>query len=81
MPLVIPQICAPNRSFSSPELCHNQTDPLPAEIIRRAIEIGNPTGTLTFAQLNDLVQSDLEAEDIEALFSALSEKGIQMVEE
>jgi hypothetical protein len=52
-----------------------------AEIIQRAIEIGNPTGTLTFDQLNDLVQSDLEAEEIEALFSALSEKGIQLVEE
>ena len=52
-----------------------------AEIIQRAIEIGNPTGTLTFDQLNDLVQSDLEAEEIEALFSALSAKGIQMVEE
>jgi hypothetical protein len=22
-------ICAPNRTFSTPELCHNQTDPLP----------------------------------------------------
>ena len=25
----IPPICARNRSFSSAELCHNQTDPLP----------------------------------------------------
>jgi hypothetical protein len=24
----IPPICAPSRAFSSPELCHNQTDPL-----------------------------------------------------
>jgi hypothetical protein len=23
-------ICAPNRTFSTPELCHNQTDPLPS---------------------------------------------------
>src|ERR1700682_6188394 len=23
------RICAPTRPFSSPELCHNQTDPLP----------------------------------------------------
>src|SRR6185295_10481782 len=27
--VAIPEICARNRPFSSPELCHNQTDPLP----------------------------------------------------
>jgi len=53
-----------------------------ADIIRRAIEIGDPTGTITFDQLNDLVPSDLSApEDIETLLSTLSEKGIQIVEE
>ena len=52
-----------------------------ADIIRRAIEIGDPTGTITFDQLNDLVPSDLSApEDIEPLLSTLSEKGIQIVE-
>jgi len=53
-----------------------------AEAIRRAIEIAGPTGSITFDQLNDLVPSDLfEPEDIEALFSALSDEGIQLVEE
>jgi hypothetical protein len=52
-----------------------------AEIIRRAIEIGGPTGTITFDQLNDLVPPDLAPEDIEILFSALSAEGLQIVEE
>jgi hypothetical protein len=52
----------------------------PADIIRRAIEIGNPTGAIT-DQLNDLVPSGLSApEDIEPLLSTLSEKGRQIVE-
>jgi hypothetical protein len=29
----IPPICARNRSFSSSELCHNQTDPLPDHVV------------------------------------------------
>src|SRR5712675_3173084 len=29
----IPPICARDRSFSSSELCHNQTDPLPDHVV------------------------------------------------
>jgi Sigma-70 factor, region 1.1 len=53
-----------------------------AELIRRAIAIAEPTGTITFDQLNDLVRSDqIDPEDIEALLSALSDADIQLVEE
>ncbi len=52
-----------------------------AEVIRGAIEIAGPTGTITFDQLNDLVPSDLFGpEDIEAVLSALSDADIQLVE-
>jgi hypothetical protein len=50
-----------------------------AELIRRAIEIAGPTGTITFDQLNDLVPSDLFGPE-EALLSALSDADIQLVE-
>jgi hypothetical protein len=44
-----------------------------AELIRKPIEIAEPTGTITFDQFNDLAPSDqIEPEDIEALLSALS---------
>ncbi|WP_079544301.1 RNA polymerase sigma factor region1.1 domain-containing protein [Bradyrhizobium lablabi] len=53
-----------------------------AELIRRAIEMAEPTGTITFNQLNDLVPSDqVGPEDIEALLSALSDADIRLVEE
>ena len=53
-----------------------------AELIRRAIEIAEPTGTITFDQLNALAPSDqIQSEEIEALFSALSDADIQLVEE
>src|ERR1700681_461725 len=29
--VAIPGICASDRRFSSPELCHNRTDPLPTQ--------------------------------------------------
>jgi len=51
-----------------------------SEVIRKAIELGDANGALTFDQLNELIPSDLASEDIEALLSALSDKGIQMVE-
>jgi hypothetical protein len=53
-----------------------------AELIRRAIEVAEPTGTITFDQLNKLAPSyQIEPEDIEALLSALSDADIQLVEE
>jgi hypothetical protein len=52
-----------------------------AELIRRAIEIAAPTGTITFDQLNDLAPSyQIQLEDIEAVLSALSEADINLVE-
>jgi hypothetical protein len=53
-----------------------------AELIRQAIAIAEPTGTITFDQLDELVPSDqTEPEDIEALLSALSDADIQLVEQ
>jgi Sigma-70 factor, region 1.1 len=53
-----------------------------AELIRRAIAVAEPTGTITFDQFNDLAPSNrLEPEDIEAILSALSDADIQLVEE
>jgi hypothetical protein len=53
-----------------------------AELIRRAIAIAEPTGTITFDQLNDLAPSDqTDPEDIETLSSALSDADIQLVEQ
>jgi hypothetical protein len=53
-----------------------------AELIRQAIVIAQPTGTVTFDQLNEMVPSDqTEPEDIEALLSTLSDADIQLVEQ
>jgi RNA polymerase primary sigma factor len=52
-------------------------------IIRRAIEIGDQHGFITFDQLNELVPLSvhrLESEAIEALFEALSDRGIDVRE-
>jgi hypothetical protein len=49
------------------------------EVIRRAIELGEANGTLTFDQLNELIPN-AEPEDIELLLSSLSAKDIQIVE-
>lgn len=53
-----------------------------AELIRRAIALAEPTGTLTFDQLNELVPPDqTDPEDIEALMSALSDADIQLADD
>ena len=52
-------------------------------IIRRAIEIGDQHGFITFDQINELVPSSvhrLESEAIEALLDALSARGIDVRE-
>ena len=52
-------------------------------IIRRAIEIGDQHGFITFDQLNELVPLSvhrLESEAIKALFEALSDRGIDVRE-
>ena len=51
------------------------------DIIRRATEIGNRTGFITFDQLNELCPDNIEPEQIEALFEALSEEGINVMDE
>ena len=51
------------------------------DMIRMAIELGRPTGAITFDQLNELLPSaTTEPEDIEAVMDALSEEGIILVE-
>jgi hypothetical protein len=50
------------------------------EIIRAAIKIGEANGTITFDQLNGLIDGKLESEDIESLFQALLDEGIHVVE-
>ena len=51
------------------------------DAIRKAIELGQRTGAVTFDQLNDLLPSaTTEPEDIEAVMQALSEEGINLVE-
>jgi hypothetical protein len=52
-------------------------------IIRRAIEIGDRHGFITFDQINELMPSSayrLEPEAIEALLGALSDRGIDVRE-
>jgi RNA polymerase primary sigma factor len=52
-------------------------------IIRRAIEIGDQHGFITFDQINELVPSSahrFEPEAIEALLDALSARGIDVRE-
>jgi Sigma-70 factor, region 1.1 len=51
------------------------------DMIRMALELGRPTGIVTFDQLNELLPSDkTEPEDIEAVMQALSDEGIDLVE-
>jgi hypothetical protein len=52
-------------------------------IIRRAIEIGDQHGFITFDQINELLPSSadrLEPEAIESLLDALSDRGIDVRE-
>jgi RNA polymerase primary sigma factor len=54
-----------------------------SSIIRRAIEIGDRHGFITFDQIDELVPSSahgLETEAIEALFNALNDRGIDVRE-
>lgn len=52
-------------------------------IIRRAVEIGDQHGFITFDQINELIPPSahrLESEAIEALLDALSTHGINVTE-
>jgi hypothetical protein len=46
------------------------------DIIRRAIEIGERNGKITFDELNQLCDREPDPEDIERILEALSEAGI-----
>ena len=51
-------------------------------LIKRIIELGRQRGLLTFDQLNDLLPSTTtEPEDIEVIMEALSDEGINVVNE
>ena len=52
------------------------------KLISTAIEIGKRNGAITFDQLNELCPSSLAMpEDIEQLMQALSDEGIDVVED
>jgi len=50
-------------------------------LIRKAIEIGNRTGSITFNQLNELCKDKIDPEDIEAVMEALSKAEIHVIED
>jgi RNA polymerase primary sigma factor len=53
-----------------------------SEVMRKAEILAEKTGYVTFDQLNELIPSTkAEPEDIEALLTALSERGIWIAEE
>jgi len=55
---------------------------LKRDIIRKAIELGRQKGFVTFDELNELLPSTTTApEDIEDVMTALSEEGINVIED
>jgi RNA polymerase primary sigma factor len=52
-----------------------------SELTRKAVILAEKTGYLTFDQLNALIPSSIEPEDIEAIMTALSDRGIWIAEE
>jgi hypothetical protein len=53
-----------------------------SDIVRKAIALGRDKGFVTFGELNELWPSTLtEPEDIEAVMKALSDEGINVVED
>ncbi|WP_342712005.1 RNA polymerase sigma factor region1.1 domain-containing protein [Bradyrhizobium sp. B124] len=54
-----------------------------SELVRKAIELGEKTGYVTFDQINDLIEqpAEVEPKDIETLIIALSDRGIDLVNE
>lgn len=51
------------------------------DAIRMAVELGRSTGAITFDQLNELLTSTTTApENVEAVIQALSDEGINLVE-
>jgi len=53
-----------------------------SDIIRKAVELGRQKGFVTFDELNRLLPSTTTApEEIEAVMAALSDEGINVVED
>jgi hypothetical protein len=53
-----------------------------SDIVRKAIELGRDRGFVTFNELNELLPSTMTApEDIEAVMMALSDEGINVIED
>ena len=53
-----------------------------SDVIRKAIELGRDKGFLTFDELNELLPSTTTSpEHIEALMMALSDEGIDVIED
>ena len=53
-----------------------------SEFVRKAVELGRLKGFVTFDELDKLLPSSTTApEDIEAVLGALSEEGINVVED
>ena len=53
-----------------------------SDIIRRAIEIGERKGWISFDELNQICDgSTVESEDIERIMHALSDAGIRLEED
>ncbi|MCP3386732.1 MULTISPECIES: RNA polymerase sigma factor region1.1 domain-containing protein [unclassified Bradyrhizobium] len=53
-----------------------------SEVVRKAVILAEKTGYVTFDQLNELLPSaKVEPKDIEAILTALSERGIWIAEE
>ncbi|OAF12672.1 RNA polymerase subunit sigma-70 [Bradyrhizobium centrolobii] len=52
------------------------------QMIQRIIELSRRTGFVTFEQLNELLPSaTTEPEDIEAVMQALSDEGINLIDD
>jgi hypothetical protein len=50
------------------------------EMLRLATELGHQTGSVTFDQLGELGIDELPAEQVEALFAALRDEGIEVTD-
>ena len=52
------------------------------DTIRKALEVGDRNGTITFEQLNAICDPEkIKPEDIECVMNALSEAGIRIEED
>jgi hypothetical protein len=53
-----------------------------SDIIRKAIELGRDKGFVTFGELNEIWPATMTApEDVEAVLLALSDEGINVIED